>query len=108
MDLLWRETEIAGQDKESMRLGHWILPFAIVAALCAAVSLFVDMPYSKLLHSMSSEASPASAPQTMPSDVLTKPPPAKEPVLAKPLKSPTPESTSTPTETPIKFPPPAP
>ena len=114
-----RDDEIAkDRHRDNWILGRKTLRWAkvagiagVAAVIVAIATLLVDTPTldtSKARPVTSSQASPTSSPQTQPNDVVSEPLPETKTVLAVLLTSPPPSSTSTPTMTPIKFPPPAP
>ena len=107
------EKQSAGQHESSMAQGSNILHWTKLAVLAAVavpilVALFPEIRLSKIQRAMSSGSrrskgttNPAIASSATPQTTLT------PPSLA-PIASPTPEETTTPTATPMKWPPPAP
>ncbi len=83
---------------------------AVLAAVVVPilVALIAEIPFSGLLRAKASPASPTSSEQKQASAAPTITPTAAEPASTQSPVSPTPEEASTPVQTPIKFPPPAP
>lgn len=93
--------------KQVMCVARWTLFWAMIGGIGTVGLLLLDIPFSKLLHAITFLSSPVSSTPTA-TAAPTPTPTATISPSPTPRASPTPEGASTPAQTPIKFPPPAP